>query len=98
MSDETYTPQFSLGDRVIKREDMQQWAIRRRSTCPVWKISKIIIMQDKTQYYLEASGERPESNIILENELAMEAIKFLTNCLKDIAATLTSDDLGADDE
>lgn len=98
MSDETYAPQFSLGDRVIKREDMEQLAVGARSICSVWIITKIIIMKDKTRYFLEGSGEQPESNIILENELAMEALDFLTTCLKGVTATLTLNTIGADDE
>lgn len=76
MSETGYTPEFKLGDAVVRRGDVLHWA-NGTGSYNTWIIEAITISANKTIYHTSGRGTYKASELIPAEDVIMLGIEHL---------------------
>lgn len=76
MSETEYVPEFKLGDAVVRRTDVLNWA-NGTGLYNTWIIEAITISANKIMYHTSGSGTYKASELIPAEDVIMWGIEHL---------------------
>lgn len=76
MSETGYTPEFKLGDEVVRRYDFLNW-VNGTGSYKTRTIEAITISADKTLYHISSGGTHKAPELIPAKDAIMRGIEHL---------------------